>query len=386
MLNLLVLVVINFLCYQLNYAQVYEYKFTPSVNIDPQGYAHYKIYIPETVDTIKGVYCYVPGWQGSSLDMINNSVYKEYVKEKGFALLCFQMLGSYTDYYKGVSLWAGEALVHALKELSILSKHPELEYSALLFDGHSAGGQFSYHFTLYKPERVIAFVTIKGGYHTLSSAGNAIDVPACMFIGEIDLDYRLTNLTSIFEINRQNGAFWCLAKEPDAGHGRISKDIIHSYFDEIIPLRLPKAISVGTIPTLEKLQEQNGWLGDPKTYSIASFVDYKSNSNDACWFPNEKIAKEWQSFVSRNYNFILNSSENNKIKIYPNPANDIIQISQEKRSYNIQSYKIISTSGQIVKQGILENNIINVCELTNGFYTLILITDNTFLHKKIVIE
>lgn len=81
-----------------------------------------------------------------------------------------------------------------------------------------------------KPERVIAFITIKGGYHSLSLAGDAIKVPGYMFIGENDLDYRITNLTTIFETNRPMGALWTLAMEPDAGHSRVSYEIIHSFF------------------------------------------------------------------------------------------------------------------------------------------------------------
>lgn len=96
---------------------------------------------------IKGIYCYVPGWQGNSLTIVNNSYYQNYVKEKNLALMGFRMLGAYTNNYLGVSLWSGETLMTALKQLSILSGHSEIEYSALLFDGHSAGGQFSYHFT-----------------------------------------------------------------------------------------------------------------------------------------------------------------------------------------------------------------------------------------------
>ena len=207
------------------------------------------------------------------------------------------MLGTYTDSLSRISLWSGEALITALKELSILSGYPELEYSALLFDGYSAGGQFSYHFTQWKPERVIAFVTMKGGAHSLFFAGAAMKVPGYMFIGENDEEYRITNLTNIFERNRFWGALWALAMEPDAGHERVSKEIIHSYFDDIISLRVPATIPIDSVPGLVEIDEEDGWLGNRETYSVSSFSEYPEDKTKACWFPNEKIAREWKSFV-----------------------------------------------------------------------------------------
>jgi len=278
-------------------AQVYEYQFTPPASVDSNGFAHYKIYVPEDVDTIKGIYCYLPGWQGSTLNTVYNLDYQEYAREKDMALMCFRMLGAYTNSILGISLWSGEALINGLAALADSSGHPEIENSALLFDGWSAGGQFSYHFTQWKPERVIAFVTMKGGYHSLSPAGDAIHVPGYMFIGENDLEYRIINLTTIFETNRPFGAIWALAMEPDAGHNRVTNEIIHPYFDHIVPMRLPEEIPVNTIPTLLEIQEDTGWLGDRGNYEIAYYPDFTGDITKASWFPNETIAQQWQNFV-----------------------------------------------------------------------------------------
>jgi len=336
-------------------AAVYEYQYTPPASIDSNGFAHYKIYIPENVDTIKGIYCYLPGWQGSSLNIVDDIYYREYVEDKNMALMGFRMLGAYTNYELGISLWSGEAFITALDTLSVLSGHSEIKYSALLFDGWSAGGQFSYHFTQWKTERVIAFVTIKGGYHSLSPAGDAINVPGYMFIGENDLDYRIINLTTIFETNRPLGALWVLAMEPDAGHERVSNEIIHSYFDQVVPMRLPEEIPTDTIPTLIEIDEETGWLGDRDTYIIDYYPNFTGDVTKACWFPNEIIAEQWQNFVQglpitiNNYsiqtlpeNIILHQND-------PNPFNPSTKIKYEIKGSKHVSIKIYNLSGQYIE-------------------------------------
>ncbi len=336
-------------------AAIYEYQYTPPASIDSNGFAHYKIYIPDNIDTIKGIYCYLPGWQGSSLNIVDDSLYKEYAEEKNMALMGFRMLGAYTNYELGISLWSGEAFINALDTLSVLCGHPEIKYSALLFDGWSAGGQFSYHFTQWKPERVIAFVTIKGGYHSLSPAGDAIHVPGYMFIGENDLDYRIINLTTIFESNRPLGALWALAMEPDAGHERVSFEIIHSYFDQIIPLRIPVVIPTDTIPTLIEIDEEIGWLGDRETYIIDYYPDFTGDITKACWFPNEIIAEQWRNFVQglpiTNIGHTIQTLPE-EIILYqndPNPFSLSTNIKYEIKGSKRVTLKIYNQSGQLIE-------------------------------------
>jgi hypothetical protein len=321
-LKLIFFYILQFAINSQGLAAIYDYQYTPPASVDSSVFAYYRIYIPDSVDTIKGVYCYVSSGMGSSLYITNHPYYQTYVENKDFALMGFMMSSIYTGTF-----WPGEGLITALKELSILSGHSEIEYSALLFDGISSGGQFSYHFTQWKPERVIAFITIKGGYHSLSPAGDAIKVPGYMFIGEYDLDYRITNLTTIFEKHRPLGALWALAMEPNAGHGRVSYEIIHSFFDQIIPMRIPKIIPDDTIPQLIEIAEEKGWLGNRETYIIKYYSDYTGDKTKACWFPNVKIAQEWQNFVQGKpltNIYLMNHTLPEHIILYqnyPNPFN-----------------------------------------------------------------
>ncbi|PWH82175.1 T9SS C-terminal target domain-containing protein [Algibacter marinivivus] len=74
-----------------------------------------------------------------------------------------------------------------------------------------------------------------------------------------------------------------------------------------------------------------------------------------------------------------------KINIYPNPANDYIQI--ESKDVQISSFEMYSLVGQKV---IFSNNLVNsrldISSLNSGIYLLKVNTDNGSLTKKIIVE
>lgn len=388
-----------FISFYRSEAAVYEYQYTPPSNVDPTGFADYRIFIPDDPEMIKGVYCYIPGFEGSSLEIVDDADYQNYVEEKNMALMGFRMLGQYTSNIAGVSLWSGEALIQALVKLAQLSGHDELEYSPLLFSGHSAGGQFAYHFTQWKPERVIAFVTMKGGYHSLSDAGDAIYVPGYLFTGEEDNDYRITNLTTIFETNRSRGALWALAVEPGAAHSRVSDDILHSFFDQIVPLRLPETCPENAIPELSNIEESSGWLGNRDTYVIKSYDEYMEDKTTACWFPNEKIADEWRKFV-KGLPFsqinILNQSNPDRFILrqnFPNPFNPVTTIQYQLpcpgqvilNLYNPAGQKIRTLLDEYQQEGKHQFNL-SVRGLSSGIYFYRLQFDRYLETKRITLQ
>src|SRR6476660_9328071 len=131
--------------------------------------------------------------------------------------------------------------------------------------GMSAGGQFNYEFAAWKPERVAAFVVNKGGIYYSALVSKATrEVPALLFVGGKDLEFRTNTIVGLFAVNRRGGALWALAEEPGAAHivGR-SRDMALMLFEDLLPLRLSEAAPGGKEPpALRPIAEKSGFLGD----------------------------------------------------------------------------------------------------------------------------
>ena len=126
---------------------------------------------------------------------------------------------SFIENYANAGQGSGQALLDVLIAFSKRSNHPELANAPLLLWGFSAGGEFNYEFTAWKPERVVAFVVNKGGiYFSALLPAAARRVPGLLFAGEQDLESRKRIISGLFALNRRAGALWAFAEEPNAGH------------------------------------------------------------------------------------------------------------------------------------------------------------------------
>jgi hypothetical protein len=75
---------------------------------------------------------------------------------------------------------------------------------------------------------------------------------------------------------------------------------------------------------------------------------------------------------------------NDKINIFPNPAKDYIFISGIKNQSNISLY---SSIGELIFKDKIQYQLINLpSNISNGYYTLILESENQKVYKKIVIQ
>lgn len=259
--------------------------------------ARFRLWLPENVQRVRGVFVLVPWYQRDGLNLVDEPRWQQLATRWNFGLLGCTLRGKEDAYYladKGT----GRALLDALVKLAVQSKHPELKDAPLAMWGHSAGGQFNYNFTAWAPERVIAFVAVKGGYYQAATDSRSRSVPALFFIGEKDESFRVQNITEVFQTNRRQGAVWCLAVEPNEGHG-IGKtlDLALAFFDAVVPLRLPTTAS-RTAP-LRSVDQTRGWLGNLSSYEVASAATYSDSANEAAWLPDEVTAQKWKDFVSR---------------------------------------------------------------------------------------
>ena len=284
-------------------AATIDYSAPPGNNYDK---ADFRLWFPDDAGRIRAIVVLVPGSNGDGRPMAADEFWQKFAAERHLALVACRFTDkkhdqSFIEEYVNVLQGSGQALLDALREFATQSKHPEIAGAPIMLWGMSAGGEFDYEFTAWKPERVIAFVVNKGNiYYTALAPAAARAVPGLLFTGEKDLEFRTNTIVGLFAVNRRAGALWALTQEPGLGHevGR-SKDLGAMLFDAVLPLRLPEtgATADGTV-ALRALSDKDGFYGDPGDHTIAPVASAKPPSKPVAWLPTERLAKAWLAVVT----------------------------------------------------------------------------------------
>lgn len=265
----------------------------PGANFDK---AVFRMWLPPNVKNVRAVLVLNPGSNGDGRGAVNDTVWQAFATTHSLALVGTQFTDkpheqNFIEDYVNVSKGSGQALLDALSQFASSSQHAEIATVPLLLWGMSAGGQFNYEFTAWKPERVMAFVVNKGGiYYSALVPASARKVPGILFVGGKDLAFRTNTIVGLFAVNRRAGALWALAEEPSVGHvvGK-SRDVAMTLFADILELR-------GA--SMSALTESSGYLGDLTTHTFKLLGDAKVPGVPTAWLPSERVAKAWQAMVT----------------------------------------------------------------------------------------
>jgi poly(3-hydroxybutyrate) depolymerase len=278
------------------HAQTIDDSVPSGANFDK---AQFRLWVPANVPTVRAVLVLVPGSNGDGRAMAQDSVWQAFAARNKLAIVACRFTDkphdqSFIEEYVDVSRGSGQALLDVLGTLAGRSRHPEIASAPLLLWGMSAGGQFDYEFTAWKPERVIAFIVNKGGiYYTALAPRAARDVPAILFTGGNDLEQRIETITGIFAVNRRGGALWALAEEPGVAHvvGK-SRDVSMVFFEDALAARL------GDDGRLKAVAERSGLAGDMKSKTFGPIPD-KLPAYPVSWLLSERTARAWADLIGR---------------------------------------------------------------------------------------
>jgi poly(3-hydroxybutyrate) depolymerase len=258
--------------------------------------AEFRFWAPPDAGPLQAIAVLVPGSNGDGRAAADDAVWQAFAKSHHVALVACHFKDkthpqSFIEAYVNVSHGSGQALLDVVNKFAARSNHPELATAPFLLWGMSAGGQFNYEFTAWKPERVAAFVVNKGGiYFSALVSPEARAVPGILFIGGKDLESRIWTISGLFAVNRRGGALWSLTSEPGAGHiVRQSRDMALAFFDDILPMR------IGANGALKPIAETVGFTGDLKTKTFTAIGDTKPPTEPNSWFPTERVARIWQT-------------------------------------------------------------------------------------------
>ncbi|HMD36910.1 MAG TPA: hypothetical protein VKH42_18175 [Vicinamibacterales bacterium] len=261
--------------------------------------AEFRLWIPEGAARVRALVILVPGSNGDGRPQVDEPFWQEFATKHQVGLVGVRLTDKqhdqmFIEHYVDVSKGSGQAFLDALASLAKQSNHPEIATAPFLLWGMSAGGEFNYEMTAWKPERVIAFVVNKGNvYYTALAPAAARSVPGLLVTGEKDLEFRVNTIVGLFAVNRRAGALWALAQEPGIGHavGR-SKDLAEMFFGEMLAARLPSGSD------LRALVEKDGFFGDVKTGEFQPVAESKPPTTPVAWLPNARIARAWQAVVT----------------------------------------------------------------------------------------
>ena len=245
-------------------------------SVNPEPYdnfevAQFGLWVPDDVTDLRALLILLHGANTSALGFENNQGWQDYANEENIGLIGVSFKGgSYTNPVGG----SGNALLIALDSITSRNNIPEVYNLPFIMRGFSAGGVFSYNFSHWKPERVVAFVNIRGGGISVDTPENK-HVPGLMLIGENDAPTRGERMINVVNTNRTIGGVWGYAIEPGAEHFSsldASNFLAKKFFSAVLDLR----VSNGT-NELNDIPENSGWLGNNETKEIFLFSNYPDN-------------------------------------------------------------------------------------------------------------
>ena len=257
-------------------ADVYETQVEQSIGEDG-AYAQFKLWVspgshPDRLIALTW------GSNQCSLDVVNDPGWQEVAKNTRTGLLaCFFEPQTTTNRWDRAGEGSGQALLNALPALAQMSGEPQLANARLYMVGDSQGGQFSFSFSGWKPDRVLGFVSIKGGRHEASSIEAAAKVPGLFFVGAHDIPFRIANIQQTFAKGREMGAPWCLAIDNLGKHEPAPcAPLLRTFLQEL------SSYQKTVIPA----------------FKVEPDLHQDLNLSSRSWFPSTIFKNEWATFGS----------------------------------------------------------------------------------------
>jgi poly(3-hydroxybutyrate) depolymerase len=276
--------------------------------------AQFRLYIPPGHAPLRGTAVLLVGRNGDGRGRVNEAEWRKFASETRFALMGCFLQGTPEDHstYQLDKEGATARLIDkAIKELGNISKRPELDNLPRAPSGGSAGANVSVAYVTHFPERTVGVaVTIPTAGFRHAVPGKE-SVPIFAMIGKKD-DARFVEAgLRSFEAGRGQNATWTLALHERRGHDSIgTTDMLLSFLRAAITDRLgapaaktqPKSASgLQSENTrnqiLNRINIQNGWLGNLSTYEIAPYAQFKGDNNNATWLPDKATATAWQTYL-----------------------------------------------------------------------------------------
>lgn len=251
--------------------------------------AAFRLWLPDHAGPVKGVAVVLDGINVDGRHLGGRAQWQNFAKTNSLALVsCYfktDDLSPSNIIYKQAEYGSGRALLAGLVALGQASGHPEMGTVPLFLLGYSAGGQFSYSFACFCPERTAAFVPNKSGNFLPPPTAAVRAIPGLFITGEKDKIFPNPVTREFVLKNRKLGARWCVVVEPKYGHNTANaNDLALPFFEAVMRSWDRPAVERAGI----------GYDLD-KQRLIPPGVPPKDAPN-TIWFPEEATLAVWEHF------------------------------------------------------------------------------------------
>ena len=269
--------------------------------------AKYAMYIPNNVETIKGILIHQHGCgaEGSGEPIVTDAQYQAFANTWHLAIIAPDL---YPNQGKNCYDWvqpqdgSAQSLLAGIDSLASQSGHPELKSAPWLLWGHSGGGHWALSMTNLFPEKVIAtFVYSPALNIPIEYSEKAAKVPIMIrHAGAFDYngpggDCWNTALNTFAKIRKMNGNI-SIAYTPNQNHNySFVRYMAIPFFESILSLRLPES---GTI--LKNIDANTGFLVDTSTSGKPNIFKaslFTGNALAKSWLPDTLCAIKFQEFI-----------------------------------------------------------------------------------------
>jgi pimeloyl-ACP methyl ester carboxylesterase len=308
-------------------AQSYDWSADPLPIVKINTVA-FKGWIPTRTEPLRGTLVLIPGRHQDGRGMAAEAGWQGLANDLGFAIVACQFAdGEPYDYQGDAQGEVARCINTAVDHLAAESKHVELSKAPLALWGVSAGSNVSERYCSQFPKRVAAFASSTGTCGAGSLAQGKTDIPMFFAIGGKDNPAWVQDSQRNIDAGLKLHAPWAVALNKNAGHGTgHSLDVIIPFLKATVNMRFTAPSASGmsggstsgapsifkTAPPsfsqsgpksaaqplqLSKIDARLGWLGDPDTYDVAAYPQFKGNKAKATWLPDEATAHAWQEYL-----------------------------------------------------------------------------------------
>ena len=232
------------------------------------------IYVEPCKNEARGTLVLCPGRNGNGQDLIDSPKWIAFAKNENLNLVGLSFASDDDPQDRGyfdVASGSGQILLDGLKQ-AFGSRQPPL----LLF-GFSRGAQFTYSFSRWKPDLVLAWCAYSATKWELPEA-NVSEPKGIIACGEDDeSNYGFSMLQ--FLKGRSMAKPWTWVSLAHMGHAWCPslEDFVRSYFASVLTNPENKGI----------------WL-DVDTKTTVSPDELQDHPTLAAWLPNESVAQAWK--------------------------------------------------------------------------------------------